>query len=114
MLLVPVKFQTDPSEEAFTRSQGSWTRGQAVGVLARIGFGPRSQAIQGPPPVIVLVTAYERFAVRRVRSARGDYLLKPFDRERFQTALQRACERFSILSNGVWKVLVCAAAGLAV
>src|SRR5580765_882538 len=44
-------------------------------------------------PVIIFVTAYDRFALRAFEVHAADYLLKPFDRERFQTALQRARER---------------------
>lgn len=41
-------------------------------------------------PSIVLVTAHERFAVEAFAREVVDYLLKPFDRERFQAALKRA------------------------
>jgi len=45
------------------------------------------------PPVIVFVTAHDKFALRAFEVHAVDYLLKPFDRERFQTALRRALER---------------------
>ena len=41
-------------------------------------------------PAIIFATAYERFAVDAFNVAAVDYLLKPFDRERLQQALQRA------------------------
>lgn len=41
-------------------------------------------------PVVIFVTAYDRYALRAFEIHALDYLLKPFDRERFQTALQRA------------------------
>jgi len=41
-------------------------------------------------PVIVFVTAYDQYALRAFEVHALDYLLKPFDRERFQKALQRA------------------------
>jgi two-component system, LytTR family, response regulator len=44
-------------------------------------------------PVIVFVTAFDKFALKAFEVHAVDYLLKPFDRERFQTALQRALER---------------------
>jgi two-component system LytT family response regulator len=44
-------------------------------------------------PVIVFVTAHDKFALRAFEVHAVDYLLKPFDRERFQTALGRAIER---------------------
>ena len=44
-------------------------------------------------PVIVFVTAYDQFALRAFEVHAVDYLLKPFDRERFQKALRRAIEQ---------------------
>jgi two-component system LytT family response regulator len=41
-------------------------------------------------PAVVLVTAYDRYALRAFDVRALDYLLKPFDRERFQQALARA------------------------
>ncbi|MES1168614.1 MAG: LytTR family DNA-binding domain-containing protein, partial [Oleiharenicola lentus] len=44
---------------------------------------------EGRRPAIVFATAYERFAVDAFDVAAVDYLLKPFDRERFQQAMRR-------------------------
>jgi two-component system LytT family response regulator len=41
-------------------------------------------------PVIIFVTAYDQYALRAFDVHALDYLLKPFDRERFIRALQRA------------------------
>ncbi len=41
-------------------------------------------------PVVVFVTAYDRYALRAFDVLALDYLLKPFNRARFQKALQRA------------------------
>jgi two-component system LytT family response regulator len=41
-------------------------------------------------PLVVFVTAYDRFALRAFDVAAVDYLLKPFDDERFLRAIQRA------------------------
>jgi len=41
-------------------------------------------------PVIVFVTAYDQFALKAFDFHAVDYLLKPFDRERFQAALEHA------------------------
>jgi two-component system, LytTR family, response regulator len=46
-----------------------------------------------PMPVIVFVTAHDKFALRAFEVHAVDYLLKPFDRERFQSALGRALEQ---------------------
>ena len=43
-------------------------------------------------PAIVFATAYEKFAVDAFDVAAVDYLLKPFDRERFQQAMRRVRE----------------------
>jgi two-component system LytT family response regulator len=46
-------------------------------------------------PAIIFATAHERFAVDAFDVAAVDYLLKPFDRERFQQALRRAQEHLA-------------------
>jgi two-component system LytT family response regulator len=54
------------------------------------------QAIAGAPaPYIVLVTAYDRYAVRAFEVEALDYLLKPFDTDRFDHVLDRARRRRS-------------------
>ena len=52
------------------------------------GFGVL-EAIE-EAPVIIFVTAYDQYALRAFEVHALDYLLKPFDRERFDKALQRA------------------------
>lgn len=41
-------------------------------------------------PVVVFVTAYDEFALKAFEAQAIDYLLKPFDQERFQKAFRRA------------------------
>lgn len=41
-------------------------------------------------PVIIFVTAYDQYAVKAFEVYALDYLLKPFDRERFEKAVRRA------------------------
>ncbi len=57
------------------------------------GFGV-IQAI-GPArmPVVIFVTAYDQYALRAFEAQALDYLLKPFDDERFMQALDRAVQR---------------------
>lgn len=54
------------------------------------------QVLAGIPennrPAVIFATAHEQFAVDAFEVQAVDYLLKPFDRERFQTALRRAQE----------------------
>src|SRR5258708_7358161 len=57
------------------------------------GFGVLEAVTIEPAPVIVFVTAHDKFALRAFEVHAVDYLLKPFDRERFQKALSRALER---------------------
>src|SRR5262249_44916292 len=45
------------------------------------------------PPTVIFVTAYEEHAVRAFDASAADYLLKPFDDERFDRALERAKAR---------------------
>lgn len=45
------------------------------------------------PPAVVLVTAYDQYALRAFEAGALDYLLKPFDNARFDRALIRAKER---------------------
>ena len=43
-------------------------------------------------PIVIFVTAYDRYAIRAFESHALDYLLKPFTRDRFEVALARAKE----------------------
>ncbi len=43
-------------------------------------------------PAVIFVTAFDRYAIKAFDVNAVDYLLKPFDRERFDTALGRAME----------------------
>lgn len=55
------------------------------------GLGVAEQIAQRErTPAIVFVTAFDRYAVRAFDVAALDYLLKPYDRERFERTLDRA------------------------
>jgi two-component system, LytTR family, response regulator len=45
------------------------------------------------PPAVIFVTAYDQYALRAFEAGALDYLLKPFDNDRFGRALGRAKER---------------------
>ena len=51
-----------------------------------------AQALVGAeePPSIVFVTAFDQYAVRAFEVSALDYLLKPYDKTRFEQALERA------------------------
>ncbi len=57
------------------------------------GFGVIAQVGSARMPLVVFVTAYDQYALKAFEVHAVDYLLKPFDRERFQVALARALER---------------------
>jgi two-component system LytT family response regulator len=57
------------------------------------GFGMLEAIESDPAQVVVFVTAHDKFALRAFEVHAVDYLLKPFDRERFKTALGRAMDR---------------------
>ena len=44
---------------------------------------------------MVFVTAYDKFALKAFEVHALDYLLKPFDRARFESALKRAKEQLA-------------------
>jgi len=44
-------------------------------------------------PIVVFVTAFDQYALKAFDANAVDYLLKPFDDERFESALERAKER---------------------
>ena len=54
------------------------------------GFDVIDAVGAGRMPFVVFVTAYDRYALRAFDVHALDYLLKPFDRERFHQALARA------------------------
>jgi two-component system LytT family response regulator len=43
-----------------------------------------------PPPAVIFITAYDQYALRAFDEHAVDYLLKPFDSDRFRKALDRA------------------------
>jgi len=54
------------------------------------GFDVLREVTVSPMPVVVFVTAYDQYALRAFEVHAFDYLLKPFDRERFYATLARA------------------------
>jgi len=44
-------------------------------------------------PYVVFSTAYDEYAIRAFEAGAVDYLLKPYSRDRFETAVERATER---------------------
>ncbi|HEY6805397.1 MAG TPA: LytTR family DNA-binding domain-containing protein [Pyrinomonadaceae bacterium] len=59
------------------------------------GFAVLEQIDQSAVPFVIFVTAYDQYALKAFEVSAVDYLLKPFDRKRFEQALQRAKTRLS-------------------
>jgi two-component system LytT family response regulator len=57
------------------------------------GFGVLQAIGSQKVPVIIFVTAYDKYALRAFDVHALDYLLKPFNRERFRRSLVRAREQ---------------------
>ncbi len=54
------------------------------------GFGVLRRLNSSRVPCVIFVTAYDQYALKAFEVHALDYLLKPFDRRRFQKALDRA------------------------
>ena len=57
------------------------------------GFGVIREVGKERMPPVIFVTAFDQFALRAFDAAAVDYLLKPFDRGRFVSAVERVLER---------------------
>jgi len=56
----------------------------------KTGFDVLEEIDAEQTPVVVFLTAYDQYAVRAFDACALDYLLKPFDEDRFERALARA------------------------
>jgi two-component system LytT family response regulator len=61
------------------------------------GFEVLAQLTAGKLPAVIFVTAFDQFAIKAFEAQALDYLLKPFEDERFHESLERARIR---LANG--------------
>ncbi|HEY3132016.1 MAG TPA: response regulator [Acidobacteriota bacterium] len=59
------------------------------------GFEVLKAVGPGAMPAVIFVTAYDQYALRAFDVHAIDYLLKPFDRQRFHRALRRAKDQIS-------------------
>src|SRR5438094_89915 len=61
----------------------------------------RTEVPECQPKVVIVVTAYDQYALQAFEVHAIDYLLKPFDRERFQKSLCHAREQLRRGESGV-------------
>ena len=64
------------------------------------GFEVLSEVGVDAMPPVIFVTAYDEYAIRAFEVHALDYLLKPFDRPRFERALERAKEHLARAGRG--------------
>jgi two-component system LytT family response regulator len=63
------------------------------------GFEVLEQIGSDNLPVIIFATAYDEYAIKAFEVSAIDYLLKPFDFDRFNKAFQHALEQLSLKKN---------------
>jgi two-component system, LytTR family, response regulator len=54
------------------------------------GFGVLQELLPDELPVVIFVTAYDKYAIQAFDAHAVDYLLKPFSDQRFESAINRA------------------------
>lgn len=59
------------------------------------GFAVLESVDRRTLPLVIFVTAYDQYALKAFDVSAVDYLLKPFDRKRFEQAVQRAKTRLA-------------------
>lgn len=64
------------------------------------GFDVVNEVGADAMPPVIFVTAYDEYAIRAFEVHALDYLLKPFDRSRFERALERAKEHLAMKGKG--------------
>ncbi len=64
------------------------------------GFEVLERIPENELPFVVFVTAYDKYAIRAFDVHALDYLLKPFDKQRFLAALQRTQEQIELKKHG--------------
>ncbi len=51
------------------------------------------------PPVVIFITAFDEYAIKAFEANACDYLMKPFHRDRFDSALEKVRQRLSQSTN---------------
>lgn len=68
--------------------------------LNGLELAQRLQTLENYQPVIIFVTAYDDYALRAFEANAIDYLLKPFETERFERIIQKAIQQATWRSAG--------------
>ena len=55
-----------------------------------------AQQLRGAPSYIVFITAYDHYAVKAFEENAIDYVLKPFNEDRFKSMLEKVTERLIV------------------
>ena len=63
------------------------------------GFEVLDELFPGEIPIVVFITAYDQFAIKAFEANAIDYLLKPFDDDRFYKTLEKAKQYFKMKSD---------------
>jgi two-component system LytT family response regulator len=63
------------------------------------GFDVLAELAPEETPIVVFLTAYDSYAVRAFEAAALDYVLKPFNEDRFQKAVDRAKNQLRAQAN---------------
>lgn len=75
------------------------------------GFGVLQRIVSEPPPIVVFLTAFDEYAIKAFEANALDYLLKPFDAERFGKMVRRVQSQLEKrtagenLANSIFEVL---------
>ena len=73
--------------------------------MGRISGMQLAQALDpATAPLIVFVTAFDRYALTAFEVNAADFLLKPFDGERFRTMLRRVRERYAARNSANYQI----------
>jgi len=73
--------------------------------MGRVSGMQLAQALEpGTAPLVVFVTAFDRYALQAFEVNAADFLLKPFDRERFRTMLWRVRERYGARNSANYRI----------
>ena len=75
-----------------------------MGRLSGIELARMLDPDSAPAPIVVFVTAFDRYALQAFEVNAADFLLKPFDRQRFRAMLRRVRERHAARNTSSYQI----------